>query len=212
MGWSLWRTPKDAVSQDAPVNIAGAAFKANPYPFYARLCAESPVFRVALPDGRSAWLVTRYDDVAGVLKDERFTKDKLAAWTQGLMRERVWAPRFFLPLVRNMLDSDPPGHTRLRGLVQKAFTPGLVEQMRGRVQSLTDELLGKVQRNKRMDLIRDFALPLPSTIIAEMLGVPATDRHRFHRWSSAMLSSNSTRGDAFASSRPSGFSCATFAP
>ena len=193
MSWSLWSTPRGAASPDAPVNIAAAAFKADPYPFYARLRAEAPVFSVALPDGRTAWLVTRYDDVAAVLKDERFTKDKLAAWTQGLMRERVWAPRFFQPLVRNMLDRDPPGHTRLRGLVQKAFTPGLVEAMRGRVQSLAGELLDKVQRNKRTDLIRDFALPLPSTIIAEMLGVPAADRHKFHRWSSAMLASNSTR-------------------
>lgn len=189
MGWLMQRTDK----ANASVDIAAPAFKANPYPFYARLRAESPVQPVPLPGGRTAWLVTRYDDVAAVLKDDRFTKDKLALLKGGLFRQRVWVPRVFLPLLRNMLDMDPPGHTRLRGLVQKAFTPGLVEQMRGRVQALADELLDKIQGRGRMDLIRDFALPLPSTIIAEMLGVPAADQHKFHHWSKTILTLNSAR-------------------
>ena len=75
-----------------------------------------------------------------------------------------------------MLDLDPPDHTRLRALVHKAFTPRLIENMRERIRSLTDELLDAVEARGRMDLIRDFALPLPTTIIAEMLGVPARDR------------------------------------
>ena len=87
-----------------------------------------------------------------------------------------------------MLDVDPPDHTRLRALVHKAFTPRLIDNLRGRIQSLTDELLNAVDRKGRMDLIRDYALPLPTTVIAEMLGVPARDRHRFHRWSSGLLS------------------------
>ena len=82
-------------------------------------------------------------------------------------------PEFVRPLSRNMLDVDPPDHTRLRGLVHKAFTPRLIEDLRDRVQSLTDELLDAVQGEGRMDLIRDYAMPLPTTIIAEMLGVPA---------------------------------------
>ncbi len=96
----------------------------------------------------------------------------------------------FRPLTRNMLDLDPPDHTRLRGLVQKAFTPHLVERMRGRAESLTGELLDAALRRRRADLIRDYALPLPTTIIAEMLGVPAEDRHRFHRWSKVIVASN----------------------
>ena len=87
-----------------------------------------------------------------------------------------------------MLDLDAPDHTRLRALVHKAFTPGLVENMRERIQGLTDELLDAVQGRGRMDLIRDYALPLPTTIIAEMLGVPVRDRHKFHRWSNALVS------------------------
>ena len=89
-----------------------------------------------------------------------------------------------------MLDVDAPDHTRLRGLVHKAFTPRVVEAMRDRVAGLTGELLAAAEREGRMDLIRDCALPLPTTIIAEMLGVPPNERHSFHRWSSAIVSMN----------------------
>jgi len=91
-----------------------------------------------------------------------------------------------------MLAMGPPDHTRLRGLVHKAFTPRLIELMRMRIQSLTDELLDAALGKGRIDLIRDYALPLPTTIIAEMLGVPASDNHRFHRWSSALMASSSS--------------------
>ena len=89
-----------------------------------------------------------------------------------------------------MLDLDPPDHTRLRALVHKAFTPRLVERMRGRMQVLADALLDEASKRGGTDLIRDFALPIPTTIIAEMLGVPSEDRHRFHRWSSVVVSSD----------------------
>src|SRR5262249_47937160 len=99
-----------------------------------------------------------------------------------------WFRKLFKSLQRNMLSQDPPDHTRLRTLVNKAFTPRLVEQMRERIQRLTDDLLDAVQGRGRMDLIRDYALPLPTTIISERLGVPAGDRHQFHRWSNAVMS------------------------
>lgn len=169
------------------VDISSPEHKADPFPFYARLRAESPVCRVPLPGKRSAWLVTRYDDVVSVLKDERFAKDKLNALTPEQLGKQPWVPAIFQPLTRNMLDLDPPDHTRLRALVQKAFTPRLVEGMRGRIEALTEELLDAVQGQGRMDLIGDYALPVPTTIIAEMLGVPAEDRHKFHRWSAAIM-------------------------
>jgi cytochrome P450 len=87
-----------------------------------------------------------------------------------------------------MLDLDPPDHTRLRALVHKAFTPSLVEQMRSRTQAIADELLDRVVSTGEMDLIRDFALPLPMTIITEILGVPAKDHDKFHKWSQAVVS------------------------
>ncbi len=91
-----------------------------------------------------------------------------------------------------MLSLDGLDHTRLRSLVHKAFTPRLIEMMRQRIQSLTDSLLDAVASKGRMDLIRDYALPLPTTIIAEMLGVPVRDRHRFHRWSNALMATSSS--------------------
>jgi cytochrome P450 len=174
------------------VDVTSPAFKANPYPVYARQRAETPVCRLMLPDRQSAWLVTRYDDVATVLRDGRFVKDKRNVLTPAQLARLPWMPALFKPLERNMLDLDEPDHTRLRGLVHKAFTPRLVENMRGRIQALTDELLDAVQRKGRMDLIRDYALPLPTTIIAEMLGAPARDWHRFHRWTSALVSTAAT--------------------
>src|SRR5260370_21898902 len=95
------------------VDIASSEFKANPFPFYARLRSEAPVYRTKLPDKRSAWLVTRYNDVFSVLKDDRFGKDKMNAQTP------PWLPSMFKPLLRNILDLDAPYNTRLRGLVQK---------------------------------------------------------------------------------------------
>jgi cytochrome P450 PksS len=170
-----------------PVNLASPEFKADPYPFYARLRAEAPVHRVTLPTREPAWLVTRYDDVAAVLKDERFAKDAANALTPAQAARQRWFRKGFKSLRSNMLNHDPPDHTRLRALVNTAFTPRLVEQMRDRIQRITDGLLDAVQDGGRMDLIRDYALPLPTTVIAEMLGVPAADRHRFHRWSNALM-------------------------
>ena len=92
-----------------------------------------------------------------------------------------------------MLDLDPPDHTRLRSLVQKAFTPALIGHMRARIQSLADELLDVVAPKGEMDLIRDYALPLPMTIITEILGVPTSDRNKFHKWSQAVVSLTSPK-------------------
>ncbi len=147
------------------------------------------MFRTRLPSKQPAWLVTRYDDVAALLKDERFVKDKENALSPEQARKQPWVPDLFKPLARNMLDVDPPDHTRLRQLVHSAFTPRLVERLRERIQTLTEELIVAAERRGRMDLITDYALPIPTTIIAEMLGVPASDRHRFHRWSRVIVAS-----------------------
>jgi len=189
---SRWAGKRRAAPLE-PVGIASPAFKANPFPCYARLRAETPARRVIMLSKEAAWLVTRYDDVALVLKDERFVKDAANALTPEQMANRPWFRKLklFKTMQRTMVNVDPPDHTRLRALVVKAFTPRLIEQMRERVQALTDELLDRVQARRRMDLIRDYALPLPATIIAEMLGVPVEDRHKFHRWSNSMMTISS---------------------
>jgi cytochrome P450 len=92
-----------------------------------------------------------------------------------------------------MLDTDPPDHERLRALVSKAFTPRLIERMRPRVQAIADGLLDAVQDSGGMDLIDDYAFPLPITVIAELLGVPAEDRNNFREWSDAAVSGNASQ-------------------
>jgi cytochrome P450 PksS len=174
------------------IDINTPAFKANPYPFYARLRARAPVCRLLLADQQSAWLVTRYDDVLMVLKDDRFVNDPRNARTPEQAAREPWVPKTFRRLQHNMLAVDAPDHMRLRGLVHKAFTPRLIDNMRSRIQALCNELLATVQGRGQMDLIRDYALPLPTSIIAEMLGVPARDRNRFHRWSNALVSMTSS--------------------
>jgi cytochrome P450 PksS len=175
------------VATDLNVNIASPEFKADPFPYYRKLREQAPVHRVTLPDKQTAWLVTRYDDVVAVLKDERFAKDRFRVLSPAQLAARPWIPEMFRPLARNMLNVDPPDHTRLRALVQQAFSPRLVEGMRDRIETLSHELLDRAAGRGRMDLIRDYALPIPTTIIAEMLGVPVGDRHKFNRWSNTIL-------------------------
>ncbi len=172
------------------VDVTNAKFKANPFPFYAQLRAEAPVFPVTvpMPTKQRAWLITRYSDVQDVLKDARFAKNPRNAMSPEQLKKRPWIPSMFKPLEQNMLDLDSPDHTRLRALVHKAFTPRLIEQMRDQIQALTDELLDAAEPKGSMDLIADFALPLPLTIIGRILGVPAKDNHKFHRWTKTLLS------------------------
>lgn len=171
------------------IDVTSARFKADPFPFYAQLRAEAPVFPVTMPipTKRRAWLVTRYDDVLNVLKDPRFAKDPRNALSPEQLKKMPWIPPMFKPLQQNMLDLDSPDHTRLRALVHKAFTLRLIEQMRDQIQALTNELLDAVEQQGSMDLIADFALPLPLIIIGRILGVPATDNHKFHRWTKTLL-------------------------
>ncbi|MRG97421.1 cytochrome P450 family protein [Polyangium spumosum] len=179
------------MTHPAPVNILDPGFKANPFPYYARLRAGAPVHPTKLEDGRTAYLVTRYDDVVAVLKDPRFLKDRMAVLSPEQLAEQPWVPDFVAGLQRNMLDVDEPDHRRLRNLVHKAFTPARVEDMRGRVQQIADDLLAKVASRGRMDLVRDYALPLPLTVIAELLGLPEASRPRFHRFSNALMQTTS---------------------
>jgi len=175
------------------VDITSAKFKTNPFPFYAQLRAEAPVFPVTLPTKQRAWLVTRYEDVLNVLKDERFAKDRRNAMTPEQLKKMPWVPPMFKPLERNMLDLDSPDHTRLRALVHKAFTPRLIEQMRDQVQVLANELLDAAEPKGGMDVIADFALPLPLTLIGRILGIPVEDNPKFHLWTKRVVSAGSTK-------------------
>jgi cytochrome P450 len=154
------------------------AAKHHAHTFYAQLRAAQPVSCLTLPSGRRRWLIARYDEAERALLDPRLLK---SVFSNDL-------PPEVRPLTKHMLSSDPPAHTRLRALVRKAFSPRLVEQLRPRIQQIADELLDAVAPSGRMDLIDDYAFPLPIMVICELLGVPLTDRAQFRYWSNAIVS------------------------
>jgi cytochrome P450 len=172
------------------VDIISSQFKADPFPVLAHLRRTQPVYHATLPDKTSVCLVTRYEDVHSLLRDGRFAKNRYNAMTPEQLRKQPWVPPMFRPLERTMIDLDAPDHTRLRELVHKAFTPRLIEHIQARVQTIANELLDRVSQKGEMDLIGDYALPIPMTIITEILGVPAKDRNKFHKWSKVIVSVN----------------------
>ena len=149
-------------------------FLADPYPTYHRLRAEDPVHHSPL----GFWVLTRYEDVAAVLRDARFIKEPLAALVAARFGSEV--PR---GVGLSMLDRDPPDHTRLRSLVSKAFTPRVVEGLRPRIQEIVDGLIARAEAAGTMDVIEEFAYPIPVNVICEMMGVPDKDHERFKGWS-----------------------------
>ncbi len=153
------------------------AFQRNPYPAYRALQTKDPVHRSRLIGGQ---VLTGYDDVMKALGDNRLGADRSELMEQLPANRR--GP-FFQFVDQSLLSLNPPDHTRLRGLVSKAFTPRAVASMQPRIEAITHELLDQVAANGEMDLIRDLAYPLPVIVIAEMLGVPAEHRDRFKAWS-----------------------------
>jgi cytochrome P450 len=157
-----------------PFNPMDPQFLADPYPTYHRLRAEDPVHHSPL----GFWVLTRYEDVSAVLRDPRFIKEPLAA---------LVAARFGVEVPRgvglSMLDRDPPDHTRLRSLVGTAFTPRVVEGLRPRIQQIVDGLITHAQAVGSMDVIEEFAYPIPVNVICELLGIPVADHERFKGWS-----------------------------
>jgi cytochrome P450 len=163
------------------------AFRGDTYATFARMHENDPVFCQPGIDGETPiWFVTRYEDAEAVLlDDERFVRDPRLALPPDQLREQVPA---FVPFIdSNMLNRDGDDHRRLRRLVSKAFTPRMIERLRPRIQEIADSLIDRVAGAGEMELVADFAFPLPITVIAELLGVPAAERARFREWSAAMV-------------------------
>lgn len=169
------------------LNINDPAFVYDPYPTLADLRENLPVFY------DEVWkkiFFLRYEDIANLLRDRRLGR----SITHILSRDELgWPPPN--PLTRDfdhfqenhMLDNEPPKHTRLKGLMMKAFTPARVEGLRGKIQNIVNELLDRAEDRGQMDLLTDYAEPLPVTVIAELLGVPEEDRHRLRPWSAKIV-------------------------
>ena len=169
--------------------LAAPSFKADPYPYYQELRAQAPIAKTRLPDGTEVYLVSRYEDVQAWLKDERLIKNIYN------VRPDSNAGMARMLSDTSMLKSDPPQHTRLRALAHAAFTPKFVNQLRAHIEEIAERLVDAVQDQGNMDLIGDFAFPLPITVICEMLGVPARDAHLFRQWSGALVDSGALSSD-----------------
>jgi cytochrome P450 len=163
-------------------NLSRSETRANPYPLYHELRSEDPVH---WDEPMGFWVLTRHADLTSALKDKRFVKGRGVEAARGrlLPEGRDVARPVFEAFSRSMLYADPPYHTRLRGLVNKAFTPAMVAGLRPTIQGLTDELLDAGQGKGRMDIIEDLAFPLPCTVILQMLGLPVEGRDLFKKWS-----------------------------
>jgi cytochrome P450 len=154
----------------------------NPHEYLHRLRAEDPIH---WSEPHRAWLLTRYDDVVGAFRDPRLSAERINSVLPGEMdaEERdEFAP--ILRLLANwMVFKDPPDHGRLRRLARAAFSPRMIEGLRGMIEEIVDELLDRLVSASRCDFITEFAYPLPATVIARMLGVPEEDQGKFKKWS-----------------------------
>jgi cytochrome P450 len=164
----------DVTSEPKPFNPFEPGFTEDPYPQYAALCATNPVQRTPL----GLWALFRYDDTVRLLRDPSLSVEDRAVIgpnPRNEMRQQILGDREWRG-THQMLNLDPPDHTRLRRLVQQVFTPRMVEQLAPRVQSMVDDALAAVvARGGEMDVIADLAFPLPFRVITAMLGMPESE-------------------------------------
>ncbi|WP_309569954.1 cytochrome P450 [Deinococcus sp.] len=160
---------------------------ADPYPTYADLRAQPGAFWQPHPNGAGGmWMLTRHADVEQALKDQRLTKDASRVRDVGDQT-----------MPSHMLDRDPPDHTRMRNLVAHAFTPRVIEGQEAHIRDIARTLLGRVELGQPFEAMRNYAMPLPVIVIAELLGVPEDDRDSFRHWSSDFID-----GSDFATATP----------
>ena len=161
-------------------------FTDDPYPQYATLRAEAPVYQHPL----GFWLLTRYEDVSWLLRAGMSVEDRnVADSPMRQLREQLYGDDLSRSGGLSMLDRDPPDHTRMRRLVSKAFTPRAVEALRPRIAELVDGMLDAARLAGRVDLVDALAFPLPFAVIAEMLGTPPADHERIRQLTGTVVRS-----------------------
>lgn len=173
-----------ATAPTPPFTFTDPAFRADPYPFYARMRREMPIFRMKNGRRGDGFYVTRYDDVMALMRDTgRFANDKRNAGHAVSRLESMLS----MGIYQTVVMQDGADHRRLRNLVHKAFTPSRVASLEGRIQQITEGLLDAAEAQDAPDLIETLALPLPLTVISEMMGVEPRDQGSFHVWMKGML-------------------------
>lgn len=190
---ALWRAgmlaavTRERLATGIVFNPTRRDMREDPHRFYRELRERDPFHRSWAADG---YVLSRHRDVLAVLRDPRFSADE-RNWSRfrrlSRMGRRLGLRDPYEDDRASMLRQDAPNHTRLRGLVSKAFTSRAVERMRPRIEAVVKELLDPLGSHGEMELIEAFASPLPVTVIAEMLGVPAEDRVRFRHWSDEVI-------------------------
>ncbi|MFE9653167.1 cytochrome P450 [Micromonospora sp. NPDC006431] len=163
-------------------------FAADPYPSFARLRDDRPVCPVSSPRF-DQYLITRYDDAKTALTDPRLSKD---LYGPGQHYLRLFGPNSE-GLNKNMLNSDPPEHTRLRRIISQAFAPRRIDALRPRVVQIVDGLLDRIVPQGQAELMHEFAIPLPMMVICELLGIPEADHGRVLDWTQVIRTSGSSR-------------------
>jgi len=172
----------------------GADFVRDPYPVYAALREAGPVHHVRTVEGEEAWLIVGHEACRAAFLDPRLSRD----WRKAGAVEQIINTDTDNPALAHMLLADPPDHTRLRRLVAREFTARRVGLLAPRVQQITDDLLDAMLAapDRRADLIESFALPLPMTVICELLGIPKLDRASFRDWSGEIIARSSPEAEA----------------
>lgn len=163
----------------------------DPYPTFHQMRQKDPVHKSRLGAG---WVLTRFNDIGQMLRDPRLGNDlHLASWWKWVEKRQIKAGRTQEELDDpNLIMSDPPRHTRLRALVNRAFTPDSIKALAPNIERITNELLDAVPRDRPFDLMTTLAIPLPLLVIAELLGVPIPDRDQFREWSDMMAAGTGT--------------------
>ncbi|MYL50462.1 cytochrome P450 [Halobacillus litoralis] len=163
-------------------------FKNGAYPFYEKLRKDRPIFPMNSDGKNHSWMITKYEHVKELLKSPSFIKDQSKLFASSSQDAEQNEFNIFQNM---MLDVDPPDHSRLRKLVQPYFNPKTIKQLEPRIREIADDLLNQMkQKETTVDLIDDYAFPLPIIVISEMLGVPAEDRDKFRKWSNTIVSAS----------------------
>ncbi len=173
--------------QTVKFNPHDPVFLQDPYPIYRQLQAETRQF---FDEESGFWYFTRHTDVDALLRDRRLGRSILHVMSPEELNLPPTPPSYepFVKLGQHsMFDQEPPEHTRLRSLVHKAFTPARIRSMQSSIQAITNSLLDAVVSKGEMDVLEDFAVPLPVTVIAELLGIPQADRPKLRPWSNAIV-------------------------
>ncbi|MGB0385565.1 MAG: cytochrome P450 family protein [Ardenticatenaceae bacterium] len=172
------RTKKSDSGFKEPVSINSSEFTANKYAYYKWMREEMPVCKGKMMPLMNAYMLSRYDDCVSFLKDPRFVRDRATATGGGGVLPFP-VPKTITLMAKSMILEDEPEHRRLRNLVHKAFVPRALAKLEGRIETLTHELLDKAEKEGTVDLMPAYSLPIPVTVISEMVGVADDEMDKF---------------------------------